>query len=620
MRRSSPERESTGACEPLLVTVVLKSILHGVAALLFVANAFAANATLPRATEEELRPLREWNRARKLPTQAAIRRPLPEALEASFTRRSLSVHSIAVMHAHQISLHLMRVDLASDAQLTVRTDFESFGPVAAASLLHGGEIYTPPLRGDEITLIVHSRQGGFRIEQIIEWFELDDESMPRRDDRIEPFTHVPCPYDDATCVTSSTLPAIDAVRKATARVVMFNPSGGALCTGALIRDTDDVDSAAYFLTASHCIANALDAGRAVFRWEYRSTACNATSEQISGQTTGATILARNPSSDSILLRLGEAPPAGSAFLDWTATPPPAETPLFRVSHPGGLPQKLSASNIKPDAASWCGPIPFENAIISQPTRGRFTGGSSGAPAVNSDGRIVGQLYGDCFNEATYDPCHYDTYYAVDGAFSASYPAFAPWLSPPSCPTPYIIIQPQSSTTQSGGYAAGYVAASRRAPFTYQWYRGERGDTSRPFPDATMDAVALGPFTESTKVWVRVSNSCGSTDSDAATITVTAPCVAPNITMQPTSRTARTGELVTLQIAAQGNAPITYQWYRRVNGEVFAIDGATSATLTTTVTVTTSFFAILRNECGQTTSDAATVTVVPGKRARAARRS
>ena len=587
--------------------------------LLLAAQISAAPLQIPRVSDEELRPLVEWNRANRKPIQSAIRRALPAPLVASFERRPVWTRTVAVEGAHAISLHLVGVDLPSDARITLRGNFEIEGPIEISRLLHHAEIFTPPIRGEEITILVESSEGTFRIESFLEWFELDDWSMPIRDDRIRALDHLSCAVD-ATCVTPSELANVESYRKAVARMTIVSNAGGALCTGALIRDSDDVDSAAYFLTARHCVPNQNDATRATFLWEYRSSACNAGNATSTGQTFGATILTVNDSSDSVLLRLNEPPPAGSAFLEWSATPFPAQTPLYRISHPGGATQKFAASITTASFPSWCGPLPFPDVVVSQPTQGQFTGGSSGAPTITADGKIVGQLYGDCYDETRYDPCHYDTYYAVDGAFSAAAALFAAWLAPPSCPTPLLVVQPANSTTTQGDYAAASVVASRRAPFSYQWYRGVPGDVSNPFPGATSSEVALGPFDATTSIWVRVGNSCGTTDSAAATITVEPPCLAPNLTLQPQSQTVRSGDTATLRVAAEGTAPIAFQWYRIVNGASVAVDGATDATyVTPALSATTTFFAIAKNGCGQTMSSPATITVATSLRRRAARR-
>jgi hypothetical protein len=90
-----------------------------------------------------------------------------------------------------------------------------------------------------------------------------------------------------------------------------------------------------------------------------------------------------------------------------------------------------------------------------------------------------------------------------------------------CSAPTITQQPQTIRAQSGQFVALSVGASG-TDLKYQWYRGERGDTSRPVPylgtgSSSYTAVAGG--TSYGRYWVRVSNACGSVDSEAALLDV-----------------------------------------------------------------------------------------------------
>jgi choice-of-anchor C domain-containing protein len=89
-------------------------------------------------------------------------------------------------------------------------------------------------------------------------------------------------------------------------------------------------------------------------------------------------------------------------------------------------------------------------------------------------------------------------------------------SPPSPPT--ITTHPTSQTITSGSTATLSVTATGTEPLTYQWYQGISGDTTTPV--GTNSASFTTPaLTATTSYWVRVSNSAGSTDSDAATIRI-----------------------------------------------------------------------------------------------------
>ena len=68
-------------------------------------------------------------------------------------------------------------------------------------------------------------------------------------------------------------------------------------------------------------------------------------------------------------------------------------------------------------------------IHSVPTYSSPLPGSSGAPVILANGQVVGQLYGGC-GPGVDDPCLPGaTLDQIDGAFAATYPAIAAWLSP-----------------------------------------------------------------------------------------------------------------------------------------------------------------------------------------------
>ncbi len=91
-------------------------------------------------------------------------------------------------------------------------------------------------------------------------------------------------------------------------------------------------------------------------------------------------------------------------------------------------------------------------------------------------------------------------------------------APPTCTAPSITSHPQSSTINAGQAAPLSVAASGTATVTYQWYQGGSGNTSQPIPGATNASINVAPSVTSS-YWARASNSCGTANSNTATITV-----------------------------------------------------------------------------------------------------
>jgi hypothetical protein len=93
----------------------------------------------------------------------------------------------------------------------------------------------------------------------------------------------------------------------------------------------------------------------------------------------------------------------------------------------------------------------------------------------------------------------------------------------TCDPPFIsslaTSQPQSQTISSGGTATLGVTAIGSGPFNYQWYQGTTGDTQFPVINATGRQLTTGPLQFSQTYWVRVTNNCGTADSNPATVNV-----------------------------------------------------------------------------------------------------
>ncbi|HEY5611062.1 MAG TPA: hypothetical protein VIL97_07635, partial [Thermoanaerobaculia bacterium] len=89
-------------------------------------------------------------------------------------------------------------------------------------------------------------------------------------------------------------------------------------------------------------------------------------------------------------------------------------------------------------------------------------------------------------------------------------------SQPPCMAPIISMQPSGGTIRKGSVAILSVAAAGTEPLTVRWFRGVPDDISAEV--GTGFSVAVAP-TATTSYWARVSNGCGATDSQAATVTV-----------------------------------------------------------------------------------------------------
>lgn len=88
-----------------------------------------------------------------------------------------------------------------------------------------------------------------------------------------------------------------------------------------------------------------------------------------------------------------------------------------------------------------------------------------------------------------------------------------------CTAPAITTSPSSQEVKNNTAVTLSVEATGTAALQYQWYEGAKGDTSKPLPGATSATFVSEKLLEPTSFWVRVSNGCGTADSDAALITV-----------------------------------------------------------------------------------------------------
>ena len=89
--------------------------------------------------------------------------------------------------------------------------------------------------------------------------------------------------------------------------------------------------------------------------------------------------------------------------------------------------------------------------------------------------------------------------------------------------------------------------------TYQWYIGQSGDTSHPYPNATSTTFTI-LAQQSELYWVRVSGTCGTVDSNAAFISVYA-----TIRQQPQDQYLTSGSYGYLSVGATGTY-LHYKWY------------------------------------------------------------
>lgn len=88
-----------------------------------------------------------------------------------------------------------------------------------------------------------------------------------------------------------------------------------------------------------------------------------------------------------------------------------------------------------------------------------------------------------------------------------------------CDPPVIqtINNPKSQTVPSGQTVTLTVKPETPGTFKYQWYSGHAGFTSTPISGANAASFTTPPINAFSEFWVRVSDACGTIDSQTATI-------------------------------------------------------------------------------------------------------
>lgn len=168
----------------------------------------------------------------------------------------------------------------------------------------------------------------------------------------------------------------------------------------------------------------------------------------------------------------------------------------------------------------------------------------------------------------------------------------------------IVTQPESQDACEGEAVTLAVVATSSQEITFQWRKDEVD-----VPDAVNSTLVISPAVvgDSGDYDVVVTNACGSATSDPATVTVESCIPCPVIETQPSDLAVCSGDPASFSVSATGEGTLTYQWRR--NGS--DITGATSPTYTipsVNFTFEGSYDVVVTNECGDTISSAATLTV------------
>jgi hypothetical protein len=108
-----------------------------------------------------------------------------------------------------------------------------------------------------------------------------------------------------------------------------------------------------------------------------------------------------------------------------------------------------------------------------------------------------------------------------------------------CAAPVITTQPANTSVNVG--QSPTLAVNAAGATAYQWFVGASGVQTNPIAGATGPVLGSFPLLTvgTTQIWVKVSNSCGSVNSAAATVAVNCAATKPTLTVPPTAPAGKT---------------------------------------------------------------------------------
>jgi YD repeat-containing protein len=236
-------------------------------------------------------------------------------------------------------------------------------------------------------------------------------------------------------------------------------------------------------------------------------------------------------------------------------------------------------------------------------------GTTGAPLtyqwyIGDSGVTTQPVGGQTSASLTVAPTANTTYWVrVSGCGGMSADSVAATVT--VCTGPTITSILASGSFHIGTTASVSVTATGES-LSYQWYKGQSGDTSQPIPSGVTDTYMFTTQT-SQYYWVRVTSACNNVSVNSSAVLYS---VQPTITTHPADVTIPRGTSATLTVAATGTY-LSYQWYQGNSGTI--IPGATSPTYTTPplTTGTPEYFCIVKSGTAGKNSLHAFVTLCDG---------
>lgn len=386
-------------------------------------------ATQPRLSAAELEVLRrEPTTSAKGRLPIGVGRPLEQAIMVSRDTAPLAewtvlpngwrIWSVGVtsLDALGLRVHLEAVTLPVGVRVVVYDPAHparATTPIAAENVSAEREAWAKTIFADKVVVECQVPPGvepagvTFAVTGVSHIYRLPQARVRALDDA------GPC-HNDVTC-----FPAWARQAAGVAEITFVDKGTSYLCTGCLLSNGNTNSATDYFLTANHCVTSQGIASTLELFWFYQTSTCNGappSEDTVPHTAGGADLLAGSSVNDFTFLRLREAPPAGVYYLGWSRTLLTASDSLGCIQHPSGSYKRISFGNeLSFDPSFWW----------VQWSSGASEPGSSGAPLMNGNHQVVGQLWGG--DSSCDHPSGLDGF----GRFDVTYNAIQQWIDPVS---------------------------------------------------------------------------------------------------------------------------------------------------------------------------------------------
>ena len=216
---------------------------------------------------------------------------------------------------------------------------------------------------------------------------------------------------DVSCGSENGYVGIEDYREQIRSVGLYTIAGTSVCTGFLINNTRR-DCTPYFMTAHHCNLTAANAATMVTYWNFENSFCRESGSIESGNSgdgtydvfnSGATLISAWEDSDFTLVEFDDPIPeaANAYFCGWDVTSNLPDRGVI-IHHPNLEEKRISFKQSPLYTGAWgsesTAVVNGNHFVVDHWDLGTTEDGSSGAPLLNRQGLVVGQLHGglaDC---------------------------------------------------------------------------------------------------------------------------------------------------------------------------------------------------------------------------------